>query len=118
MRNKVLPFRSIARAAREAGGPDMGLMMDVLQSWGTVDYTLKVANLIKEYDFNWIEEPLMADMYQNYAFLTAHSPVKISAGEHEYTRWGFKLMMDMHAVDVFQPDPLWCGGITETVKIC
>jgi L-rhamnonate dehydratase len=107
----------IAKAAREAGGPDMKLMMDAWNSWN-VDYTLRLAHLIREYDFSWIEEPLMPDMYENYAFLTAHSPVKISAGEHEYTRWGFKLMMDMHAVDIYQPDPAWCGGITEAVKIC
>ena len=60
----------------------------------------------------------MPDMYEAYSRLTAESPVPISAGEHEYTRWGFKMMMDMHAVDVYQPDPAWCGGITEAVKIC
>ena len=42
----------------------------------------------------------------------------ISGGEHEYTRWGLKQLMDAEAVDVLQPDIYWCGGITETLKIC
>ena len=44
--------------------------------------------------------------------------VPISGGEHEYTRWGLKQLMDAEAVDVLQPDIYWCGGITETLKIC
>jgi L-rhamnonate dehydratase len=112
--NKIV---EIARVARETAGPDFKLMMDAWNSWD-VPFTLKVAERIAEYDFSWIEEPLMPDMYEAYAYLTAASPVPISAGEHEYTRWGFKLMMERHAVDVYQPDPAWCGGITEAVKIC
>ena len=26
--------------------------------------------------------------------------------------------MDLHAMDVYQPDIYWCGGISETMKIC
>jgi len=115
--NGVRKIVEFARIARETGGPDMKLMMDAWNSWD-VPFTLRIANLIAEYDFSWIEEPLMPDMYESYARLTAESPVPISAGEHEYTRWGFKMMMDLHAADVFQPDPAWCGGITEVVKIC
>jgi L-alanine-DL-glutamate epimerase-like enolase superfamily enzyme len=44
--------------------------------------------------------------------------VPISGGEHEYTRGGLKQVMDAEAVDVLQPDIYWCGGITETLKIC
>jgi L-alanine-DL-glutamate epimerase-like enolase superfamily enzyme len=113
--NGVRKIVECARIARETGGPDMKLMMDAWNSWD-VPFTLRIANLIAEYDFSWIEEPLMPDMYESYARLTAESPVPISAGEHEYTRWGFKMMMDLHAADVFQPDPAWCGGITGLSK--
>ena len=42
----------------------------------------------------------------------------IAGGEHEYTRWGLKLLMDAGAVDVLQPDIYWAGGLSELVKIC
>jgi L-alanine-DL-glutamate epimerase-like enolase superfamily enzyme len=44
--------------------------------------------------------------------------IPVSGGEHEYTRWGLKQLMDAQAVDVLQPDIYWCGGISETLKIC
>jgi L-alanine-DL-glutamate epimerase-like enolase superfamily enzyme len=44
--------------------------------------------------------------------------ISISGGEHEYTRWGVKALLDAGAVDILQTDPTWAGGITEMVKIC
>ena len=41
----------------------------------------------------------------------------IATGEHEYTRWGIKHLLDAGAADVLQPDTYWAGGITEMVKI-
>lgn len=46
------------------------------------------------------------------------SPVPTATGEHEYTRWGQKELLDAHAADVLQPDTYWAGGISELVKIC
>jgi L-rhamnonate dehydratase len=40
----------------------------------------------------------------------------IATGEHEYTRYGFKQLIDC-GVDVLQPDMMWCGGLTEAVRI-
>jgi L-alanine-DL-glutamate epimerase-like enolase superfamily enzyme len=44
--------------------------------------------------------------------------VAIAGGEHEYTRWGIKALLEAGAVDILQPDPTWAGGLTEMVKIC
>ena len=38
-------------------------------------------------------------------------------GEHEATRWGFRMLMDMECCDIIQPDVGWCGGVTELIKI-
>ena len=46
-----------------------------------------------------------------------NSRIPISGAEHEYTRWGQKMLMDAGACDVYQPDIYWCGGISETMKI-
>ena len=41
----------------------------------------------------------------------------VTTGEHEATRWGFRLLLDMDCCDILQPDVGWCGGITELLKI-
>jgi L-rhamnonate dehydratase len=76
---------------------------------------------IAEYQPRWLEEPTLPDKVEVYAQIRrALQPlgIPVSGGEHEYTRWGLKLYMDLQAVDVLQPDIYWCGGISETLKIC
>jgi len=107
----------LVKAIREAAGPDMDIMIDAWNSWD-VPYTLKIAELVQEYSLSWIEEPVLPDLSQSYARLRAKCPVAIAGGEHEYTRWGFKMLMDMGAMDIYQPDPVWAGGISEVNKIC
>ena len=40
-------------------------------------------------------------------------PTMLATAEHEYTRYGYKQLIDSGAVDVLQPDITWLGGITE-----
>jgi L-alanine-DL-glutamate epimerase-like enolase superfamily enzyme len=61
----------------------------------------------------------MADMVSQYAELCRTvDEVAISGGEHEYTRWGVKALLDARGVDILQTDPTWAGGLTEMLKIC
>jgi L-rhamnonate dehydratase len=41
----------------------------------------------------------------------------LTTGEHEATRWGFKMLLEMGCCDIIQPDVGWCGGITELIRI-
>ena len=41
----------------------------------------------------------------------------VTTGEHEATRWGFRMLLEMGCADILQPDVGWCGGLTEMVKI-
>ena len=74
--------------------------------------------LLKEYHPSWIEEPVLPDLPESYARLRDKCPIPISGAEHEYTRWGAKMLMDMGAMDIYQIDPSWGGGISEMMKIC
>jgi L-alanine-DL-glutamate epimerase-like enolase superfamily enzyme len=106
----------LARNLREAVGPDVDIMLDCWMSW-SVPYTLQMAERLVEYHPRWLEEPVLPDKIAQYAEIRAHTAVPISGGEHEYTRWGFKQLLDARAVDVLQPDIHWAGGISETMKI-
>jgi len=41
----------------------------------------------------------------------------VTTGEHEATRWGFRLLLEMGCADILQPDVGWCGGLSELMKI-
>jgi L-rhamnonate dehydratase len=107
---------AIVKATREGAGPDIKIMMDAWNSWD-VPYTLKMAELVQEYNVAWIEEPVLPDMYQDYATLKALSPIPIAGGEHEFTRWGARLLIDMRAIDICQLDTTYAGGISEIMKV-
>ena len=107
----------LAQTLREAVGPDVDIMLDAWNSWD-VSYAIKMAERLAEYDLRWLEEPVMPDNLSGYVEIRAASPVPISGGEHEYTRWGFRQIVETRAMDILQPDIYWAGGISETLKIC
>ena len=41
----------------------------------------------------------------------------LATAEHEYSRWGYKQLIDARSVDVLQPDITWLGGITEARRV-
>ena len=101
---------------REAVGPDVDVMLDAWMSWD-VPYTVGMARRLAEFAPRWIEEPVMPDKIDACAEVRRRSPVPTATGEHEYTRWGMKALLDAGAADLLQPDTYWAGGITELVKI-
>jgi L-rhamnonate dehydratase len=107
----------LAQTLRESVGPDVDIMLDCWMSWD-VPYTIQMARRLEEYQPRWIEEPVLPDKIEQYAEICRNVNIPISGGEHEYTRWGLKQLMDARACDVLQPDIYWAGGISEMMKIC
>jgi L-rhamnonate dehydratase len=106
------------RDMREKVGDDFWLMLDCWMSLD-LEYATRLAHGAAEYNLKWIEEALPPDDYWGYAKLKRQVPPKmlVTTGEHEATRWGFRLLLDMDCADILQPDVGWCGGITELTKI-
>ena len=107
----------LVRTLRETVGPEVDIMLDCWMSWD-VPYTIQMARRLEEYHPRWIEEPVLPDKIEQYAEIRRNVNIPISGGEHEYTRWGLKALMDAGACDVLQPDIYWAGGISEMMKIC
>jgi L-rhamnonate dehydratase len=112
--------QNLARLAemRQRVGDDFWLMYDC---WMSLDlrYATRFAHLAQESGLKWIEEALSPDDYWGYAELRRKMPpaMWVTTGEHEATRWGFRLLLEMGCCDMIQPDVGWCGGITELIKI-
>jgi L-rhamnonate dehydratase len=103
---------------REKTGDDFWLMLDC---WMSLDlpYATRLAHEASQYGLKWIEEALSPDDYWGSAALKRAVPpgLLVATGEHEATRWGFRLLLEMDCCDIIQPDVGWCGGITELIKI-
>jgi L-rhamnonate dehydratase len=84
-----------------------------------VNYATRLAHAAAEYGMKWIEEALLPDDYWGYRELRRKVPsgMLVTTGEHESTRWGFQMLLEMECADIVQPDVGWCGGITEVIKI-
>jgi L-alanine-DL-glutamate epimerase-like enolase superfamily enzyme len=68
-------------------------------------------------NLDWVEEPLIPDDIDGYSRVRRSVRTPISAGEHEFTRYGFNELIKRGAVDILQPDVNRVGGITEARKI-
>jgi L-alanine-DL-glutamate epimerase-like enolase superfamily enzyme len=112
------PHRSAERvkAAREVLGPDIDIMVDAHGTFSVGD-AKRFAHLVRDCDLAWFEEPVIGDDKPGMADVRAACSIPIAAGESEATRFDFRDLATLRAVDIFQPDPACCGGITETMRI-
>jgi L-alanine-DL-glutamate epimerase-like enolase superfamily enzyme len=112
---------AIVRAARDAIGPDMRLMVDAGGSdayWNQgYKWAINTARMLAEYDVAWFEEPLPPDALEDYVLLREHSPVPIAGGEVLTRRQAFQPWLESRAFDIVQPDVTKVGGISEERRI-
>ncbi|WP_175821194.1 L-rhamnonate dehydratase [Burkholderia sp. BCC0419] len=103
---------------RSRVGDDFWLMLDCWMSLD-VPYATRLAHEAHALGLKWIEECLPPDDYWGYAKLRRDVPrgMLVTTGEHEATRWGFRMLLEMECCDIIQPDVGWCGGLTELMRI-
>ena len=104
------------RAARKALGPDVGIMVDAHGTYTVAD-AKRFAHMVADCDIGWFEEPVIADDKAGMAEVRAAIHIPIATGESEATRFAFRDLAVLKAADIFQPDPAFCGGISEAMKI-
>ena len=102
---------------RAAIGPDYPLMVDCYMSLD-VPYAIRLAEACKPLNIHWWEEVLPPDDIEGYRQIKqAHPTIKWTTGEHEYTRFGFRRLIEERTLDILQPDVMWVGGMTELLRI-
>ena len=102
---------------RAAVGPGFPLMVDCYMSLD-VPYAIRLAEACKPLDIYWWEEVLSPDDIEGYRQIRqAHPLLKWTTGEHEYTRYGYRRLIEERSLDIVQPDVMWVGGMTELLRI-
>ena len=112
---------AIVRAAREAVGPDVRLMVDAGGSdafWPNgLKWAKHTAEMLARYDIFWFEEPLGPDAFDDYVALRRDAPLPIAGGETLTRRQAFAPWLAAGAFDIVQPDVTKVGGISEERRI-
>lgn len=103
---------------RQRVGNEFWLMLDCWMSLD-LEFAIRLARAAHEVGLKWLEEALLPDDYWGYAALRRSVPagMLVTTGEHEATRWGFRMLLEMGCCDLIQPDVGWCGGLSELLKI-
>jgi L-lyxonate dehydratase len=106
----------LVRTVRETVGDDVDIMADAYMGW-TLDYARRMIPLIEPFRLRWLEEPVIPDDLGGYASLKAIGRVPIAGGEHAFTLYEFRDLLDARALDYIQFDTNRVGGITQARKI-
>ena len=106
----------LVQTVREAVGDGIDVMADAYMGW-TLDYAKRMLPLLERFHLRWLEEPVIPDDILGYAELKSHGRIPIAGGEHEFTLYGFRQLLEARAVDYIQFDTNRVGGITQARKI-
>ncbi|NNE83001.1 MAG: mandelate racemase/muconate lactonizing enzyme family protein [Alphaproteobacteria bacterium] len=104
------------REVRKALGDDMEILVDANQRWD-VATNIRVANQLEDCALYWYEEPVLADNITQCAEVARAITTPVATGENEYTRYGFRDLIDNKAAQFLNPDIHRCGGFSEMMKI-
>ncbi|MDW4498929.1 mandelate racemase/muconate lactonizing enzyme family protein [Sulfitobacter sp. D35] len=104
------------QAARKALGPGIDIMVDAHGTF-TVAEARRFAAMVAGCDLAWFEEPVTADDHAGLAEFRRSTHIPVAVGESECTRFDFADLAARRAADILQPDPAFCGGITEAMRI-
>lgn len=105
---------SIAHAVRDAVGPSVEMICDVvaLAGW-TAEHAIHMARrLDDEVGLYWLEDPLPEQDLDGYRRLGAAVETRICTGEKGWTGDHFQRLIDTAAIDVIMVDPGKAEGVT------
>lgn len=106
----------LCQAVADAVGDDARFMVDANHSYTTSD-AFYVGRALDELGAYWFEEPVAPEDLDGYRELRAGLKTNISGGEAEFTRWGWRSILENRGLDIAQPEVCALGGITEYLRV-
>jgi L-alanine-DL-glutamate epimerase-like enolase superfamily enzyme len=104
------------RAAREAVGPDLDIMLDTNCPWSVAE-AIAMAEALRPFRLYWLEEPVWPPEDHEGLAQVRKAGAVTSAGENIAGLHDFRAMFMAGAVDIVQPSVSKVGGVTEMRKI-
>jgi D-arabinonate dehydratase len=104
------------KTARNVIGPDVMLAVDANNAYLPHE-AIRVARAIEDLDIAWFEEPVSADDYAGQGAVVAAIGIPVASGENEYTRYGFRDLIEHRSAAILNPDAGVLGGVSEFMKV-
>lgn len=104
------------QAIRAAIGADVKILVDSNHAYN-INNAIRMGRELEKLNVQWFEEPVLPEDYNGYQEVRRAVHVPIAGGECEYTRYGFRELLERKCVDIAQPDVCVCGGFSEFQKI-
>lgn len=101
---------------RETFGDDMVIYADSNGSYDVAE-AIRIGMLLEEYKFDFYEEPVPFDWYEETREVAAALSVPIAGGEQEPSMHNFRWLIGNQALDIVQPDIFYFGGMIRSMKV-
>lgn len=106
----------IVAAVREAVGDSVQIMIET-HAFLSMPTAIRMAKRLAPLNITWYEEPAGPESAATLRYLNEKIDIPICVGERHYSRWGFRPLLEQHAVDYVMPDITRCGGPSEMKRI-
>jgi L-alanine-DL-glutamate epimerase-like enolase superfamily enzyme len=101
---------------REAFGDDMTIYADSNGSYDAEE-AIRIGKIIEEYKYDFYEEPVPFDWYEETKQVTDALSIPIAGGEQEPSMRNFRWLIGNRALDIVQPDMFYFGGMIRSMKV-
>jgi len=106
----------IVKAMRDRFGAELRILIDVHARF-TAAEALRAARRFAPLDIYWWEEPTFRDRQESVHAVAEHCPIRVATGEMYDTVGQFYTLAERGWVNIFQPEPMSLGGITQTLAV-
>lgn len=101
---------------RKIFGDEMTIYADSNGSY-TVDEAIRIGKIMEEYKYDFYEEPVPFDWYEETKQVTDSLTIPVAAGEQEPSMRNFRWLIGNRAIDIVQPDMFYFGGMIRSMKV-
>ena len=108
--------KEIIPLARERLGDDATIFVDSNSSYD-VPLSIEIGKILQEYKYDFFEEPVQFDHIWETKEVNDALDIPIAGGEQESSLRRFEWMIDNDALDIVQPDLLYFGGLTRSIRV-
>jgi L-alanine-DL-glutamate epimerase-like enolase superfamily enzyme len=107
---------TIIPLVRKTFGDNMVLLADANGFYSTEE-AIRVGKLLEEYNFQFFEEPVMFDWYEETRQVADALKIPLAGGEQEYSLHGFRWLIANDGIQIVQPDTFYFGGMIRSMKV-
>jgi galactonate dehydratase len=106
----------IIKALRERFGSGLRILIDVHARFTEAD-AIRAAHKLAPLGIYWWEEPTTREREQPANAVAKQSPIRVATGEMYDTVGQFYTLAEGGGVNIWQPEPMSLGGITNTLAV-